>query len=222
MAGHPVAERAVEAYLDAVAAGLVGPRSVRATIIDELRDGLTEGATTHRARGAGPDAAIRTALDEFGPPEVTAAAFAGELASSRARRTVAAYLFTGPVVGLSWLLGFAPPHWWRHGPEALWSAVPVVPMIALAAVVGIGVLVATGRPSRWIQVPHHHILHGALLVVAAAALGDVLMLAVAARAGAGVIFPTIVVVAATASVLRLGFGVVAAARCLQSRRILTG
>jgi len=100
MAGRDLAEsaaeRAVEGYLGAVAAGLIGPRRVRAAILDELRDGLHDAIATRVRRGEHPTVAMRSALAQFGAPEVMAHGFAGELAGSRARRTVAAYLSTGP------------------------------------------------------------------------------------------------------------------------------
>lgn len=98
---------------------------------------------------------------------------------------------------------------------------PVAPFVVLAAVVGIGVLAATGRPSRLLRLAHHHILDGALFVIAGVALSDVPMLAVAAAAtGDAAVVSTTVAVAGVASLIRLGISVVAATRCLQSHRIL--
>ncbi|MER7433781.1 permease prefix domain 1-containing protein [Pseudonocardia alni] len=102
MAGGDVAERTVEDYLDAVASRLVGPRATRAAILDELRDGLQDAIETRVRCGAHRGVAVGAAVAEFGAPEVIARGFAGELAGSRARRTVAAYLGTGPLVGLLW------------------------------------------------------------------------------------------------------------------------
>lgn len=221
MAGHPVAECAVESYLDAVAARLVGPRPMCAAILDELRDGLHESAANHRARGAAADAAVRSAVNEFGTPKVVAAAFAGELAASRARRTVAAFLITGPAVGLLWLPSFAPPRWWLNGPVALLAAVPVAPVVVAAVVIGVAVLAATGRPSRWLQPSPRTVLHGALLVVAATTLGDLVVIVIAVHEGAAATLSTIGVLAIAASTIRLGFSVLGAAGCLRSRRTLT-
>lgn len=221
MAGHLVAENAIEDYLDGVATRLTGPRASRAAILDELRDGLHEAAAAQLRRGTPCDTAVSAALDEFGPAQSTAGAFAGELATAQARRTTIGYLATGPVVGLLWLLMLQPSIPWRDGPAAIWAAVPAAPMIAIAAVAGMLTLAATGRFIRWLQLPDRHTSTGAVVVVAAAVIGDVLMLALAARtatpAAAG-----IATFAVAASTLRLACSVPVAARCLRGRRALTG
>lgn len=82
MVGGDVAERAIDGYLAAVAPRLVGPRAARTAILDELRDGLHEAVAARIRSGDEMEAALRAALDEFGAPARTAAAFAGELAGS--------------------------------------------------------------------------------------------------------------------------------------------
>lgn len=218
MAGGDVAERTVEDYLDAVASRLVGPRATRAAILDELRDGLQDAIETRVRCGAHRGVAVGAAVAEFGAPEVIARGFAGELAGSRARRTVAAYLGTGPLVGLLWLLAVAPSSWWHNGPAALWAAVPPAPAIGLACVVGVLVLAATGRGSRWLPLPPGPIVHSALVVVAVAVLGDLFMLALVTRPDAGGASSTFGVLAIMASVIRLGLSIPAATRCLSVRR----
>lgn len=112
----------------------------------------------------------------------------------------------------------APSGWWQHGPAALWAAVPPAPVIGLAGAGGVLVLVATGRPSRWLQLPPRHVVHGALVVVAAAVLGDLLMLVLIALPDATIgSSTTIAVLAVTASVIRLGSSIPVAARCLHTR-----
>lgn len=217
MACRPVAEPALQDYLDAVAARLVGPRPVRAAILHELGDGLQEAAGAHRARGAAAAAAVRSAVLEFGPPEVLAAAFAGELAGSRARRTVAAFLLTGPLVGLLWMANLASPRWWPTGPEALRSAVPITPLIVAAVVTGVAVLAATGRLSRRLWVSERHLLRGALVVVAAATLVDLALLVQAIHSVAP---STVGVLAVTASLVRLGFSLLVGTRCMRSHASL--
>lgn len=222
MAGHDLTEHVIEPYLAAVATGLVGPRAARTAILDELRDGLQEAATLRRARGAAPEAAVVEVLREFGPPAALATSFAGELATCRARRTALTYLLTGPLVGLAWLLMLAPTSWLRRGPTALWAAIPATPVIGIAAVAGLLVLAATGRPSRWLELPSGHVLHGAFIVIAAAALGDLIMLILATQSAASRASPTLAVLAVTASVVRLGCGLAAGAHCLRSFRSLLG
>lgn len=218
MSDHPVVASAVEGYLDAVATELVGPAATRAAILDELRDGLHAAITSHLQAGADRDDSVRAALREFGPPATTAAAFGGELAGARARRTAAAYLLTGPVVGLLWLLTLTPTGWWPDRPAAIWEAIPATPAIAIAAAAGVAVLAATGRPSRWLQPAPHQILHATMLVIAVAALADLLMLALTMMSGAPL--PAIGIAAVAASLVRLGCGLAATSHCVRTRRIL--
>lgn len=216
MAGGDVGERAVVDYLAVVATSLVGPRAVRDAILDELRDGLHDAIAIRIGRGEHPVAASGAALIEFGAPEATARGFADELVSSQARRTVVAYLGTGPLIGLLWLLTVAPAGWWRGGPATLWAAIPPAPAIGLALILGVLVLAATGRASRWLPIPPGQIVDAALVVVAVTILGDLLMLALVARPGASA--STAGILAIMASAARLGLSIPAAASCLRVRR----
>ncbi len=150
-----------------------------------------------------------------------AAAFGGELATAQARRTTIDYLVTGPVVGLLWLLMLQSAIPWRDGPAAIWAAVPAAPLIAVAAVAGMLTLIATGRLTRWLQLPERYAITCAVVVVAAAVIGDLLMLALAAGTGAAAA-AGIATLAVAASTIRLACSVPVAARCLRSRRTLTG
>lgn len=217
MDGRDVVESAVEGYLDAVATSLVGPRVTRAAILDELRDGLHDAIATRVRHGDRPGVAVRAAVAECGAPAAVARGFAGELAGDRARRTVAAYLGTGPLVGLLWMLAVAPPGWWRSGPAGLWAAIPPAPGIALACGVGVLVVTATGRASRWLPIPPEQIVHAALFVVAVAAVSDLVMLALATRPDGAAGTSTIGILAITASSIRLASSIPTAARCLRVR-----
>jgi hypothetical protein len=220
MPGLPPGEPGIAAYLDAVAARLVGPRAPRRAILDELRDGLYEAAATHHRRGVPAADAITAALREFGPPAALAAGFAGELAIIRARRTTLAYLATGPLIGLSWLPVIVSTRWWQRDPITLLHAIPVLPLIALAAIAGILVLAATGPIGPRLREPERHGLTGALVVIAAASVGDVIMLATAvhiAQAAA----QTVLAVAFAASTARLTASATAMTHCVRSHRSLT-
>jgi hypothetical protein len=220
MRGRPPAEPAIAAYLDAVAGRLIGPRAPRRAILDELRDGLYEAAATHLRRGVPAAEAVAAALREFGPPAALAAGFAGELAIVRARRTTLAYLATGPLVGLSWLSVIVPTPWWQRDPITLLHAIPVLPLIAVAAVAGILVLAVTGPTGSRLRIPERHGLAGALIVIAAASLGDVILLATAAHLPQAAA-QTLVAVACTASTARLTASATAVAHCVRSHRTLT-
>ena len=51
-----------------------------------------------------PDQAQAAAVAQFGSPQAVADAFTGELATAYARRTIALFVLTGPLVGIWWLL----------------------------------------------------------------------------------------------------------------------
>ena len=220
MPARPPAEPAIAAYLDAVAQRLIGPRAPRRAILDELRDGLHEAAATHHRRGVPAAEAVAAALREFGSPPALAAGFAGELAIARARRTTLAYLATGPLIGLCWLSVIVPTRWWQRDPITLLHAIPVLPLIAVAAVAGILVLAATGPIGSRLREPERHGLTGALVIIIAASFGDVIMLATAAHL-VQTATQTVVAVAITASTARLTAGATAMTHCVRSYRTLT-
>lgn len=209
-----IAELAIEAYRDDVDARLIGPYGTRAAILEELRDGL-HTAIAARARGATPDAAVAAALEEFGTASAVAEAFAGELANAHARRVSLAYLLTGPVVGISWLLLLAPPDWWQHGPGALWSAIPALPLTMFGVVAGLLVLAGTGRLSRWIHPAPRHLLGMTTLLGLACVAGDLTVLAALAHLAASALDQPgiLAALAATASLARLACSIATIDRC---------
>ena len=99
----PAARRVLEGYLAELAAGLAGPRPVRAAIVAEVGDGLTEATAAHQRRGLAPAAAAGAAVAEFGDAQLIAAGFGPELAAETGRRVGLGLLATGPLVGLAWL-----------------------------------------------------------------------------------------------------------------------
>ncbi len=220
MPARQPAEPAIAAYLDAVGQCLVGPHAPRRAILDELCDGLHEAAATHHCRGVPVAEAVAAALREFGSPAALAAGFAGELAVIRARRTTLAYLATGPLIGLSWLSVVVPNRWWVRDPITLLHAIPVLPLIAVAAVAGILVLAVTGPIGSRLRQPGRHGLACALVIIAAASFSDVIMLATAAH----FVQPatqTVAAMAITASTARLTASATAMTQCIRSHRTLT-
>ena len=220
MPGLPPGEPGIAAYLDAVAQRLIGPRAPRRAILDELRDGLHEATATHHRRGVPTAEAVAEALREFGPPPALAAGFAGELAIARARRTTLAYLATGPLIGLCWLSVIVPTRWWQRDPMMLLHAIPVLPLIAVAAVAGILVLAASGPIGSRLREPERHGLTGAQVIIIAASFGDVIMLATAAHL-VQTATQTVAAVAITASTARLTASATAMTHCVRSHRTLT-
>ena len=95
------------------------------------------------------DAAATAAVREFGDPDVIARSFAEELATASARRTIAAFILTGPLVGIWWLLLLDPAPW-RTGIVAAVMAIPALPLIALAIATAAGTYATTGRLMRWL------------------------------------------------------------------------
>jgi hypothetical protein len=137
------------AYLSDLAAQLRGPRRRREAILTELRDGLEQATEDCTANGLPPDQAAAAAISQFGSPYAVADAFAGELATAYARRTIACFIATGPLVGIWWLLLLHPSPW-RTGLIALVAAIPVIPLIVLVIITAGGTLATTGRLIRWL------------------------------------------------------------------------
>lgn len=137
------------AYVAEFAVALDGPRRRRAAIVAEVLDGLGEAADRHRARGVNNQHAIAAAIEEFGPPAALAEGFSHELATARARQTVSVLLFTGPLVGIWWLLLLVPTPW-QQDPIQIWAAIPVLPLVAAAVLFGIALIASTGSLTRWL------------------------------------------------------------------------
>ena len=142
------------------------------------------------------------------------------MAVARARRTTLAYLATGPLIGLFWLSVIVSNRWWLRDPITLLHAIPVLPLIAVAAVVGMLVLAATGPIGSRLREPERHGLAGALVIIAAASFGDVILLVTAAH----FVQPataTVAAMAITASTARLMASAMAMTQCLRSHRTLS-
>jgi len=198
-------EGPVRAYLDRIAAGLHGPRRQRERILAELHDGLTQAIADRAARGEPGAHATAGAIAEFGRPEAVAAAFAGELATGFARRTLITYVATGPLVGIWWLLLLRPDPW-HTGPAALLAAIPILPLIIVTLVAASGALATTGRLMRWLpEAGPRRALAATLTVAGLTAAGDLLIVGATARAGA--LVGPLAVIAVGAGLARLGYGV---------------
>jgi hypothetical protein len=202
----------VDAYLADVADRLRGPRQRRHRILAELRDGL-ELAVEEQTPSA--EAATR-AIAQFGRADAVARAFAGELATAWARRTVGRYIVTGPLVGLWWLLLFhAVP--WRIGAVALLLAIPALPLIVLAIATALGIVATTGRLMRWLpEIGPHRALAAVLVVVGLVLAGDLTMVAVFARSSLPL--TQLAIVAVAASVVRVAGSVVVVRHALGTWR----
>jgi HAAS domain-containing protein len=235
MAGHhlsspsqqPTGPEAVADYLATVSARLPGPTAARATITEELRDGLLAAIEVHQARGCPAQEATAAAIAEFGDPHTVAAAFRPELAAVQARRVALALLATGPLVGLAWITAVAvntlPP--WRQQLTGPWLALPVVGLALAVACPALGLTVAaTGRLGRWLRHPATVPPTAAAVAGLAAVVADLTLLAIIggqtlARPGPYAWGP--VAVAAVASLTRATLAGRATRRCLATRATLT-
>jgi hypothetical protein len=210
------------AYLADIAAGLRGPRRRRERILAELRDGLELAVADHTSAGLPPAQAAAAAIDQFGDARAIAGVFAPELAVAYARRTLAWFIATGPLVGIWWLLVLQ-PHPWRTGLVAVLGAIPVVPLIVAAIATAAGTFATTGPLMRWLPEASPRRALAATIAVAAFALtGDVAVIGVYLVSGRPM-YP-LAAIAVAASLTRIICSVIAArhAAVLRNRLATAG
>lgn len=224
MAGHrlsvrPAAAAPLDAYLGDLAGRLRGPRRRRQRILAELRDGLDEAVADHITAGRPEDHAVTAAIAQFGTPQAVADAFAGELATAYARRVIAWYIATGPLVGIWWLL-LLQPHPWRTGVIALLTAIPVIPLVAIATATAAGTFATTGRLIRWVpEAGPRRALTAATTIAALALLGD--LTAIAVYPPSGIPGQPLALFAIAASLTRIACGPVTMRHATAMRRAVT-
>lgn len=206
LTADPVASATpLEGYLTDLAARLRGPSTARMRVLAEVRDGLTDAIDAHRANGMPPDAAATIAISEFGDPATIAHSFAGELDTAFARRSIAIFTLTGPLVGIWWLL-LLHPEPWRGGPLATLIAIPALPLIALAIATAAGTFATTGRLIRWLpETTGRRALTAATTIAALCLAADLTVLGLlAAHVATGWRHPVpLMAVASAASTLRI-------------------
>jgi hypothetical protein len=218
-AGHAGSASAVERYLTELAAQLLpGPRTARIRVLTEIRDGLTETIDSHLADAMPPDVAASTAISEFGDPATVAGSFAEELATASARRAIAAFILTGPLVGIWWLLLLHPAPW-RGGVLAALLAIPALPLIPVAIATAAGTFATTGRLMRWLpETTATRALTAATAIAALCVAADLTVLGIlTTHLVTGRQHPApLIAIAATASIMRIS----AAATAIRSTRAL--
>jgi hypothetical protein len=211
MAGHhltagPIGPAtALEDYLGELSARLHGPRPARIRVLAEIRDGLTDTVDAHIANGTPPEVAATTAITQFGDPATVARSFAPELATASARRAIATFIATGPIVGIWWLLLLHPAPW-RSGVLAALIAIPALPLIPLAIATAAGTFATTGRLIRWLpETPAPRALTATIAVAALCLAADLTVLSVLAAhlAAGGHLFVPLIAAAITASTVRI-------------------
>jgi hypothetical protein len=192
---------ALAAYLSDLAVQLPGPRGRRDAILTELRDGLEQATEDRIATGLAPDRAAAAAISQFGSPHVVAGAFGGELTTAYARRTIAWFIATGPLVGIWWLL-LLHPSLWRTGLIAFVAAIPVIPLIIAAIATASGTLATTGRLMRWLpETGPRRALAATIAITMLCMIIDLTMITVIMVSGA----PTgpLMIIACAASLVRM-------------------
>jgi hypothetical protein len=163
--------------------------------------------------------AAQAAIAEFGTPDAVADAFAGELATAYARRTIALFILTGPLVGIWWLL-LLQPHPWRTGLVALLVAIPVIPLLPLAIAAAAAALATTGRLIRWLpESSPRQALTATIAIAGAVLLADLTVLAV--YAGSNISAQPLAALAITASLLRISCSIITLRHATAIRHGLT-
>ena len=211
---------ALATYLSDVAAQLYGPRRRRATILAELRDGLDQATEDNITAGLTPDQAAAAAITQFGHPRAVGDAFGGELATAYARRTIAWFIVTGPLVGIWWLLLLQPSPW-RTGLIALLAAIPVLPLIVIAIATAGGTFATTGRLMRWLpETGPRRALAATITIAAMCIIGDLTMINIFMVSGA----PTrpLAVIAIAASLTRIACSITTVRHATRMRSLSPG
>jgi hypothetical protein len=98
MAGASV----IDEYVAELDERLRGDRQVKADLLTEARDSLVDAADCYRDAGLSEEDAQAKAVGDFGPVQVIARDFQGELAAAYGTRTLRSILFVLPVVHLFW------------------------------------------------------------------------------------------------------------------------
>lgn len=224
MASHrlskpPAAESPVDAYLRDLAARLRGPRRRCQQILAELRDGLHHAIADHVTAGLAEDHAVTAAVAQFGTPQAVADAFAGELATAYARRAIAWYIVTGPLVGIWWLL-LLQPHPWRIGVAALLAAIPVIPLILVVIATAAGTFATTGRLIRWLpEASPRRALTASITIASLALAGDLTVVAIYAQSD--IPWQPLALLATAASLSRTACGLVTIRHATAMRQAVT-
>lgn len=141
----------IDAYTAELAAALRGPRRLKADLVTEARDGLTDAAAGYQEDGLQPIEARRFALAEFGSVPDIAPDYQRVLGLAQGRRTA---LVVFAVTALQSLGSTAAWKWaglgWTHDPGGVYLVLAhAVDWVGLGALVAaLLALVACGRGTR--------------------------------------------------------------------------
>ncbi|MDI2032399.1 permease prefix domain 1-containing protein [Saccharopolyspora sp. TS4A08] len=134
---------AIETYVDELAAELRGPARVKARMVQEIRDGLTDTVTARTDAGLPPEQAVQDAVREFGTPAEVAPSCQRELTVAQTRHTAFALLVTVPVLLGGWRLASTIGR--DQSVPTSQTAQLLAAVAGTAAVVGCAVLLITRR-----------------------------------------------------------------------------
>jgi hypothetical protein len=142
----------VEDYAAALAAALHGPARVKARMVEEIRDGLTDAVAAHTREGLPYQRAADQAVREFGTTDELVPSCQRELTIIQTRRTARVLALTVPfLIACRHLI-------WTADHDQDWQlrllAVHLAGVAATAALLAAATLAVTGTLARWLPTPH--------------------------------------------------------------------
>lgn len=150
-----VAPCPIDAYIAELDAVLRGPRRVRADLLAEARDGLTDAASAYAEAGYPLEEARRRAVADFGAVRTVAPAYRRELAAAQAPRTALWVLLVHAVVFVEGNLSWRVVDFWHGGgPGPVYMAFATVVDVAGYLITGalLAVLLGYRLLSRYVPV----------------------------------------------------------------------
>jgi hypothetical protein len=127
----------IDEYLTALRRQLAGPARLRADLLNEARDSLTDAVEAYTENGLDPQTAQARAVAEFGTVEELAPAYRAELAAGAASRLAVRVAVTLPVINVASDLMWWGAPWTDRPPSAtylmLGSAIDWLNYLAAAA-----------------------------------------------------------------------------------------
>lgn len=142
----------IAGHVSALRAQLYGPRAAKASMLREVRDGLTDAAEGYRAEGTPPDRAVELAIEEFGDPREIAGGYQVELAARQARFALAFLAILGPILEVSSrILWSNSPRTTKPVPDAAFVMAQLQDIVSWTASLGAALaLVVFGLGARWL------------------------------------------------------------------------
>ncbi|MEV5123712.1 permease prefix domain 1-containing protein [Streptomyces decoyicus] len=146
----------IKDYLVALTAALHGPARIKARMIEEIHDGLTDTVEAHTREGMTYQRAAHQAVAEFGTLDELVPSCQRELAIAQARHTARAVALTAPSLVACWYLAWTTNHDqpWQLPRTAQLLAVHLAGVACVAALLAAATLAATGTLARWLPIPH--------------------------------------------------------------------